>query len=98
MECSMTKIKIEDLEVFDPAEHLSNDESIAAFLTDALQERDPRWFPVALGHVARARGMTEIAQASGITREALYKALREGSSPRFDTLSRVCTALGVQLV
>jgi len=45
-----------------------------------------------------ARGMTEIAKAAGITREALYKALRPDSAPRFDTISRVCAALGVRLV
>ena len=52
----------------------------------------------ALGDIARARGMTEIAEAAGITREALYKALRPDSAPRFDTVSRVCAALGVRLV
>jgi probable addiction module antidote protein len=52
----------------------------------------------ALGDIARARGMSEIAKASGITREALYKALRPGAQPRFDTVSRVCSALGVKLV
>jgi probable addiction module antidote protein len=52
----------------------------------------------ALGEIARARGMTEIARSAGITWEALYKALRPGSAPRFDTVSRVCAALGVKLV
>ena len=52
----------------------------------------------ALGSVARARGMTDIAKASGITREALYKALRPNASPRFETVSKVCAALGVRLV
>jgi probable addiction module antidote protein len=52
----------------------------------------------ALGDIARARGMTEIAKASGITREALYKALRPDASPRFDTIAKVCGALGVRLV
>jgi probable addiction module antidote protein len=52
----------------------------------------------AMGDIARARGMTNIAKAAGITREALYKALRPGSAPRFDTVNRVCTALGVRLV
>jgi len=52
----------------------------------------------ALGTVARARGMTEIAKASGMTREALYKALRADAHPRFETISRVCAALGVKLV
>ncbi len=48
--------------------------------------------------LARSRGMTQVAKDSGITREALYKALRSGSEPRFDTISRVCAALGVRLV
>jgi probable addiction module antidote protein len=52
----------------------------------------------ALGVIARARGMTEVAKASGLTREALYKALRPNSQPRFDTIARVYTALGVKLV
>ena len=51
-----------------------------------------------LGDIARARGMSEIAKASGLTREALYKALRPDAQPRFDTISRACTALGVRLV
>ena len=51
-----------------------------------------------VGDIARARGMTEIAKAAGITREALYKALRPDSAPRFDTITRVCAALGVRLV
>ena len=50
------------------------------------------------GDIARARGMTEIARLSGITREALYKALRADAAPRFDTINRVCQALGVKLV
>ena len=51
----------------------------------------------ALGDIAKARGMTEVARKAGITREALYKALRPNASPRFDTISRVCQALGVRL-
>src|SRR5579863_8843387 len=58
----------------------------------------PGLLAAALGDIARARGMTEIAEAAGITREALYKALRPDSAPRFDTVSRVCAALGVRLV
>jgi probable addiction module antidote protein len=50
-----------------------------------------------LSYLAKAKGMTEIAKASGLTREALYKALRADSQPRLDTIQRVCTALGVKL-
>ena len=63
-----------------------------------LEENDPAALADALGTVARARGMTEIAKASGMTREALYKALRADAHPRFETISRVCAALGVKLV
>ncbi|ACY33751.1 addiction module antidote protein [Comamonas thiooxydans] len=90
--------KIADLPTFDMAEHLKNDEDVAAYLSLVLEEDDPAELANALGVIARARGMTEIASASGLTREALYKALRPGSQPRFDTIRRVCGALGVRLV
>lgn len=92
------RIKVADLPVFDAAPYLDNEVSIAAYLTDILEANDPALLAAALGDIARARGMTEIAKASGITREALYKALRPEASPRFDTISRVCAALGVKLV
>jgi probable addiction module antidote protein len=63
-----------------------------------LEDNDASLLAAALGDIARARGMSEIAKASGITREALYKALRPNAQPRFDTINRVCTALGVRLV
>lgn len=95
----MTKItRIADLPDFDPAEHLKDDDDMAAYLTLVIDEGDPSELAHALGIVARARGMTEIAKASGIAREALYKALRPESQPRFDTINRVCHALGVKLV
>lgn len=90
--------KIADLPTFDMAEHLKTDEDVAAYLSLVLEEDDPAELAHALGVIARARGMTEIASASGLTREALYKALRPGSQPRFDTIRRVCGALGVRLV
>ena len=92
------KIKISDLPEFDMAEHLPNEQAIAEYLTVVLEEDDPAALADALGTIARARGMTEIAKASGITREALYKALRPNASPRFETVSKVCAALGVRLV
>lgn len=91
-------IKVGDLPVFDAAAYLDDEQTIAAYLTDILEAQDPALLAAALGDMARARGMTEIAQASGITREALYKALRADAQPRFDTISRVCAALGVRLV
>ena len=91
-------ISVDDLPEFDPARYLDNEESIAVYLTGILETNDASLLASALGDIARARGMTEIAHAAGITREALYKALRPDSAPRFDTISRVCAALGVRLV
>ena len=93
-----TKIKISDLPNFDMADYLKTDEDVANYLNLVLEENDPAELNHALGTIARARGMTEVALASGLTREALYKALRPTSHPRFDTIVRVCTALGVKLV
>lgn len=91
------KIKIADLPEFDITEHFDSDEAIAEYLTVILEDNDPALLAAALGDIARARGMTEIAKASGLTREALYKALRPTASPRFDTIAKVCKALGVKL-
>jgi probable addiction module antidote protein len=92
------KISIADLPDFDFSEHLDSDQAMAEYLTVILEENDPALLAAALGDIARARGMSEIAKASGITREALYKALRPDAQPRFDTVNRVCAALGVKLV
>lgn len=92
------QIKADELPEFDASRYLTNEASIAAYLTDILEANNSALLAAALGDIARARGMSEIAKASGITREALYKALRADAQPRFDTISRVCTALGVRLV
>jgi probable addiction module antidote protein len=92
------KIKASELRTFDPAEYLDSDEAVAEYLTSILEENDPEMLAVALGDIARARGMSDIARSTGLAREALYKALRPGAQPRFDTVSRVCAALGVKLV
>lgn len=92
------KTRIANLPEFDAAEYLDDERAIAAYLTAILEENDPALLTAALGDVARARGMTEIAKASGLTREALYRALRADAQPRFETVSRVCAALGVKLV
>jgi len=92
------RIKVADLPEFDAASYLESKAAIAAYLTDILAANDPALLAAALGDIARARGMSEIAKASGLTREALYKALRPDAQPRFDTISRVCAALDVRLV
>ena len=94
----MKKLKVSDLPEFDAAWYLDSEESIAVFLTDILEANDAALLASALGDIARARGMSDIAKTAGITREALYKALRPDSAPRFDTINRVCAALGIRLV
>ncbi len=91
-------ISIRDLPEFDLAGQLKGKEDIAAYLTMVIEEGDTAELTHALGVAARAHGMSAVAKASGITREALYRALRPDASPRFDTISRVCAALGVRLV
>ena len=92
------RIKVKDLPAFDPAHYLDGEAAIAAYLTDVLQANDAALLAEALGHIARERGMSAIARDAGLTREALYKALRPGAQPRFDTVMRVCAAFGVRLV
>lgn len=92
------KIKVSELPEFDAAEYLNSEEDVAAYLTAVLEENDSALLAAAIGDIARARGMSQVAKDSGIAREALYKALRPGSEPRFETIRRVCAALGVRLV
>jgi len=68
------------------------------YLTVVIEDNGPALLAAALGDIARARGMGEIAKASGITREALHRALRPDAQPRFDTINRVCVALGLRLI
>lgn len=91
------QLKTHDLTEFDMASQLRNDDDIVEYLRQVLADGDGGELAAALGHIAKARGMTEIANASGIRREALYKALRPHSQPRFDTIQRICRALGVHL-
>ena len=82
---------------FDMAEQLRDEQDIAAYLTLVLEEGDPGELAHALGVIARARGMTQIAAKAGMGREALYKALRADASPRFETILKVMHALGLRL-
>lgn len=82
---------------FDIADYLDNDEVIIEYLNAALEDPDPALFLVALGNVARARGMTRLANDSGLGRESLYKALAPGAKPRYDTIHRIVHALGLNL-
>jgi probable addiction module antidote protein len=91
-------LKVSDLAEFDAAVYLASDADVAAYLTSVLEDDDPSLLAAALGDIARARGMSNIAREADMAREALYKALRRGSEPRFETIRRVCMALGLRLV
>lgn len=87
-----------DIDEFDAAEYLMSSEAIAAYLTEALASNDAGLLAVAIRNVARAKGMAEVAKASGLTREGLYKALRPNSQPRLETVTKVINSFGVRLV
>lgn len=82
---------------FDAAEYLDTDEVIAAYLNAALEDEDPNVFLAAVGDVAKARGMSQLAREAGLGRESLYKALAPGAKPRYDTVLKVIRALGVEI-
>jgi probable addiction module antidote protein len=92
------KVEIDSLPVFDMADYLDSDEAVAEYLSQVLTDGDGGELAYALGRIAKAHGMAQIAKDAGIGRESLYKALRADANPRFDTISRVCKALGVKLV
>lgn len=82
---------------FDMATHLNGPEAVTEYLNQVLADGDIDELLRALGHVARARGMAQVAQDAGLGRESLYKALAPGAKPRAETLFRVIRALGVRL-
>lgn len=83
--------------LWDPAKHLQSNEDMAAYLEAALEEGDASLVAVALGDIARAKGMSQLARESGLGRESLYKALSPAGNPEFATILRVIGALGLQL-
>ena len=92
----MKKIK---LRKWDSAEHLNSNEDIALYLDACLEEAgdDPAFIAKALGNIARARGMSQLARETGLGRESLYKALSGEGNPSFATILKVIHALGVKL-
>ena len=82
---------------FDITEYLDSDEAIAEYLSQVLEDGDNEEFIRAIGYVAKARGMAQIAKDTGLGRESLYKAFRPNAKPRFDTVMRVMNALKLQL-
>jgi probable addiction module antidote protein len=82
---------------FDPAEMLDSDEAIEAFLAQAMETSDAKVIASALGVVARAKGMTNIARETGLAREHLYKSLSESGNPTLETTLAVLKAIGFHL-
>ena len=82
---------------FDVADYLQTDEDIAEYLTQVLADGDIDELIRAIGYVAKARGMSQIAKDSGLGRASLYKALAPGAQPRFDTVLKVMRALNIEL-
>lgn len=84
---------------WDAADYLKSEEDMAAYLQACLEEApdDPAFLATALGDVARARGMVQLAKETGITREGLYKALSKDGNPNFGTVLKVLHALGLKI-
>jgi probable addiction module antidote protein len=82
---------------WDSAEYLKTDEDIAQYLEAVFEDGDPALITHALGVIARAKGMSQIAQAAGLGRESLYKALSPDGNPEFATVLKVMRALGLKL-
>jgi probable addiction module antidote protein len=83
---------------FDVAEYLDSPEMIAAYLNEALESEDASAIAIAIGTVARARGMSAVAEKAGLSRENLYRALGGEAKPEFGTVIKVLHALGIDLV
>ena len=89
--------KVQKLKAFDITSHLDSEEAMAEYLSQVLEDGDNDELIRALGHIAKAKGMATVAKDSGLGRESLYKALSEGSQPRFDTITKVINALGLKM-
>jgi len=90
------KTKVSATRPFDSAEYLDSEEAIKAYMEEALEADDPAFIAKALGTIARARGMSQIAKKAGLSRESLYKALSAEGNPEFSTVVRVLQALGLK--
>ena len=82
---------------YDAADYLETPEDVAAYLEASAEENDPAQMTLALGAVARARNMSQLARDAGLTREGLYKALSEDGNPSFATITRIAKALGLRV-
>lgn len=82
---------------FEISDYLDSNEMIAEYLNTVLEEGDDTEIVIAIGHIAKAIGMTKIAEKTGMSRPSLYKALSEGSKPQFSTIMKVLKAVGGQI-
>ena len=82
---------------FDVADYLDSEEAVQEYFRQVMEDGDADEIIRALGHIARARGMMQLAKDTGLARESLYRALSDGAKPRFDTILRVTKALGLKL-
>jgi probable addiction module antidote protein len=92
-----TNKEIDGLNEFEMAEYFDTEEAIAKYLNQVLADDTAGGLAEALGCIAKARGITEIAKASGLTCEELYKAVMPDSEPSLNTILRVCKAIGLKL-
>ena len=86
-----------ELTDFDISQYLDNKEVIAEYLTQVLEDGDIDELIVAIGNIAKAKGLSQISKDSGFGRESLYKTFNKGAKPRFDTVVRVLNSLGIHL-
>ena len=82
---------------FDPAAYLDDDEAIAAYLSDAFETQDVAFISDAIGVVARAKGMKQIAQEAGVSRESLYRALSSAGNPELGTVLKVLASMNIKI-
>jgi len=85
------------LTTFDAAHYLDSKEMIAEYLSQVLSDGDMDELLMAIGNIAKAKGMTQIAKDTGLGRESLYKTFSEGSTPKFETVMKVLNSFGVKL-
>jgi probable addiction module antidote protein len=90
-------MKKNETTVLDIAEYLNSEEIVAEYLNMVSQSDDSALFLRAIGHIARSKGMSQIAEKTGLGRESLYKALDEKAHPRFETIFKVLNAMGIQM-
>jgi len=82
---------------YNPFDHLLDEDELSRYLTDAYEDDDPAVFVVALGHAIKHQGVAQVAEASGLSRESLYKVINGKVQPKWDTIHRLMHALGVRL-